>query len=502
MSKGRASKHRVLPFGSRAFIAFSMKRTCATLCLSFLPVALACGSTARNFGGAHSGTGGVAESGDNAGGGGTFPRGGSSAGRAELGGDTAAGAAGEGEGEGDSGSGGEGGLGGADAASSSGSSHAGGSAGKPPVDGAGGSSPAGGSGGSGGLAPICSSSETLCTVSNSCRDLTKDIANCGSCGHDCGGLAACADSRCTSAPIITGLVGASGMDVSVRGVFYLASGLIQYCTDPLRCLATTQQIGDPPITNTLVVTKSETTQVIAYYGKLQPWDKYSGYYSCSITGCGATLIGAESPMGGVGGITAVGSDFYFQTIGNSTMLSTSYVTRRPALSDGSTGTFIPGDFAKLGTRVAVDEQYMYYVRTDANGLSNVVPCNRLTGCAVYTPFDSGDPTNFAAYGGKLYWTNGIVLKRADAANPTVTTQLATLSAAYDGEMLVDEKNIYWLTATSIAYCSLPTCVGGVKTLVSSLVSPKYLRSQANFLYWLIPSASTESTGAIYRVAKP
>ncbi len=70
------------------------------------------------------------------------------------------------------------------------------------------------------------------------------------------------------------------------------------------------------------------------------------------------------------------------------------------------------------------------------------------------------------------------------------------------ELVVDASGIFWLTPTALDYCPLSGCAGGAKSLVTGLSGASTLRSHGNFVYWLVSSAASSSTGAIYRVAKP
>lgn len=370
----------------------------------------------------------------------------------------------------------------------------------------GGSSGLGNSAGVGGAdeggTPTCSDPETFCAAANACRNLETDSTHCGSCSHDCGPLSACTASRCQPASLLSGLTNLQGMDVSPNGVFFSAENIVQYCAKPSNCAATRQQIGSPGSAAELAVTKTLGVDAVAFFGRNAISDKYPGYYTCPRTGCGIQSLGSSGPSGSLGGLIGFAGDFYFQS-SLATDPSTSFVTRRPGKADGSVEPFVStGDRAKPKTRIAVDENYAYYVRIDVDSAANVVACDRLTGCATYTSLNTGDPTNFAAYGGVLYWLNGIQLKRVAATDPSTAKPVVTLPAGYDGDMLVDAQSIYWLTPSSILYCALPSCVGGVKTLVSGLTAPAGLRQDGSFLYWFVRSEAAAATGGIYRIAKP
>ncbi|MDF3068778.1 MAG: hypothetical protein K0R38_4379 [Polyangiaceae bacterium] len=447
-------------------------------CLLIGAMGVGCSSSERDFGegaGEAAGSGASSKGGDKSTGGGSSSESGAGSGDPATGGSEA------------SGNGGAPG-GGSETAGASGASSTPGSAGEAGTDGG---------------SEACEDAQTYCSGTASCSDLTTDAKNCGRCGHDCGASSACDNSRCSPAPIVTGLDKAQGFDVSAKGVFYTTDNTVQHCTNPAKCAATVQQVGTPGSASTLAVTKTLAVDMVGFFGKIAVSDKYAGYISCPASGCGAQSLANPGPSGAVTGLLGDGADLFYQSSGSADP-SLSALSKLTGNADGTQGTRLAiGNRALAPARIAVDNDYVYYVRVDTNDLANVVACSRAEGCGTtYASFDTGVPTNFAAYGGTLYWQNGIQLKRCKATDPGATELVTSLPNAHDKDMLIDGKNIYWLTATSVVYCALPSCTGGVKTLVSGLASPSVLRMTEDSLYWLIPSASGQATGGIYRVAKP
>ncbi|MGC4000754.1 MAG: hypothetical protein QM767_26200 [Anaeromyxobacter sp.] len=245
--------------------------------------------------------------------------------------------------------------------------------------------------------------------------------------------------------------------------------------------------------------------MVAFFGKALPSDKYPGYRYCNLTTCGTTLaLASPSPSGAIGGLIGVDGDLYYHVTGYLSDPSTASVNRVPGNNDGTIGTTVKiGNYPTSDTRLAIDNAFVYYIRTDTAGAQpNLVACDRFTGCKSYPTLVSGQPINFAAHGGRLYWIEGLVLKSCLATDPASANTVASLPTAFNSDMLVDESNVYFLTSTSIAYCSRPACAGGVKTLVAGLTEPSYLRSEGSYLYWLAKSDAAATTSGIYRVAKP
>ena len=368
----------------------------------------------------------------------------------------------------------------------------------------GGAPATGGIAATGGAPIVCGGTETLCPGATTCTSLANDVNNCGSCGHGCGVKSACATGRCQPALIVDGLTGGQGMDVSSKGVFYTSAATIQHCTNLADCASFTTQIGAVGQASELTVTKTLTTDLVGFLGRIIVSAKYAGYHYCPTTGCGAETITGTGPSVYIGGLVGFGGDFYYAVSPNSSAAN-SYLSRVVGAPNGTTTP--PGvtiaDQVAIGSRFVVDTSYVYLKRTDATGLNPViVACDRIKGCSSYTTLLDIEPTNMAAYDGRLYFLNGINLRSVSPLAPATVTTITGLQTAYDRDMIVDGKNIYWSTTSSIVYCSLPSCTGGTKALVSGLTSVTNLRSEGNYLYWLAPSVSSAGASAVYRIAKP
>lgn len=367
----------------------------------------------------------------------------------------------------------------------------------------GGTSSAGGTtakGGSTSAPPACLETEVRCA--SSCVNPATDTKNCGSCGHDCGAGSACAAGQCQPAALRPDLTVAQGLDVSAAGLYLSSSNLLLYCPTPANCSATSQQIGSVGQAATIAVTKTLATNLLAFDGKVNPSDKFAGYNYCPVTGCGGLSLAAAGNSGYLGGLVAVGGDFYYHTMVLAVGASTSFLYRAPGTSGGTVGTLVTiGNQVAPNSSIVLDDQYAYFVRTDAAGSNpTVVACDRLVGCNSYTALLPAIPANAAAYNGRLYFTNGNQLWNVDAAAPASVAKIATLSTAPTGEMLVDGTNVYWLSATTLQYCALPSCAGGLKTLVSGQTNASKLHHYGNYLYWL--ATGTTTTGPVFRVVKP
>jgi hypothetical protein len=312
--------------------------------------------------------------------------------------------------------------------------------------------------------------------------------------------------KCQAASLLTGLSGAQGMDVSIDGLFYAVDNSLQRCTVPASCAATTTQIGSVGSVSMLTVTKTLSTNLIVFQGKGKPMDKYPGFHYCPVSGCNGApvMIDTVPNTGYIGGLVVADGDIYYHKMYIGSDYTTSYLYRVPGNSTGAVDASVTiADQLELSTPVAVDAKYAYFVRTDSTGINpSVVGCDRFTGCKSYTSMFLGSIAQIAAADGKLYWMEGITLWRCNANDPSSATNVATLSSDIGGEMVIAGTNLYWLTNNNIQYCTLPSCTGGAKTLVSNLSNASTLRVYGGYVYWLVRSDVGSPTGAIYRVAAP
>lgn len=451
-----------------------------------IPTALACKATNRNYGdtvnagaggGDQAGSGGDsggAESGtSSAKGGRTSANGGSSKGGASAKGGQSNGSA----------------TGGTSAATSGGST--------------GGTTSAGGTSSTTTTAVTCQATEVPC--SGTCINPLTNAANCGRCGHDCGAYATCNAGVCQAAPLLTEITGLAGLDVSDAGIFFSQDGTIQNCpslTQP--CLVPPTQIGSIRSAGEIAVTKTLQLNVVGVGGFVNLSDKHTGYLWCPVSGCGSVAIGGGGNGESVSGLMGYGGDLYYQYSGSGGA-ATSYLYRLVGANAGTVDTankIAVGNQVAATSPIAIDDARAYFVRTDTAGTSpSLVSANRLTANTTFTTIASGAPTAIAAAGGTVYWTIDLPPKlcRRDAAAATAAVTIATNVPI--SPLVTDGTNVYLTNSTSIQYCVLPNCTGGIKTLVSGLSGHSGLRSHGNFLYWMVPSTTT-TKGALYRIAKP
>ncbi|MGC4069340.1 MAG: hypothetical protein QM784_32765 [Polyangiaceae bacterium] len=353
----------------------------------------------------------------------------------------------------------------------------------------------------------CGATEVEC--SGKCVAPTTDPSNCGVCGHDCGAFSACVSGKCQPATIMGDVSGISGMDVSVDGLFFSRAGTIQRCADLAKpCLTTPEQIGAVRSAGLVAVTKTLTTNVVAFSGLVSLSDKAASYVYVPVSsGTVLSLQGVSNGTSVYNNLIGYGGDIYFQYRGSGAAY-TSYLYRAVGANAGTldvTNRVTVGNQVAAASPVAVDEKFVYFVRNDLTDANSVlVSADRFvsnTTDASYKTLLTGTPKAIAAWGGNVYWVvnTPMQIDRRDAGATAASVQIA--SEVSVGEMAADGTNLYLLNSNSIQYCSLPDCEGGVKTLITGLSAASNLRIYGKFVYWIVASTST-TNGGVYRVAKP
>jgi hypothetical protein len=366
--------------------------------------------------------------------------------------------------------------------------------------------------------PVCTSGqcgiscdEGFEPCSGACVPLGSDSHNCGRCGHDCGVKATCNAGQCQAAPLVTGIAAAAGLDVSADGIFYTVSNVVYGCTLASACTSGGTQIaGGLASASDLVVTRSLSPNLVAFHGMVSasPFDKY---YSCAITGCPASITGfasADTRRGGLGGLAVYGGDVYYHLSDSSMGLYTQALTRCVGPTSGGACTSevtISGEIdSDVATPFAADANRVYFVRLNADASKDLVSCGNTASCN--SSANLIEPNVFAlqkiavwgsyAYFGRPGPGTSIVQREVAGAGKNTVRTLD----GYLADLVVDDSGVFWLTESALMMCPLTGCTAGPKTLASGLSGAKFLRSQGNFVYWLIPGSDASS--GVWRVAKP
>lgn len=349
----------------------------------------------------------------------------------------------------------------------------------------------------------CTAPLADCNDDGACEtSLESDPKNCGTCGHDCGAGAACADKVCQPVVLAAGLKGAVSAAVNASALVVLKDGGPVVCPkDGCGAASPTNLVGGeffPAAPHTLYVDAND-----AYWlGKQTAGTRYE-LRKCAIAGCGLapTTIDEEqngAEMRGAGNTilrydpTGEVTKFYLDGSAKKEYLTlaTRPSSNRFALADGkmafsntdgatggNTGVWV-GDFANkvpvkimnAGDWVAIANGSVFASRAD-------------------------DDIHDAIYGCPFEGCGGVGVKLGGGA-ASGTGKIADMAA--------DASGVYWVENTGqtgrVMRCKLPDCAGGPEALAVAQNKPVSITLDDKFVYWVNAGASPDS-GAVLRVAK-
>lgn len=298
-------------------------------------------------------------------------------------------------------------------------------------------------GGDGGPDPVCAEpKETSC--GGTCVDTTEDAANCGACGHDCGG-GTCSNGACQPVAIAAGVDAPLSLAVTPSGeqVFWINA------TNVLRCpiggcgAAKPARIAEAgvPFTGTrnrIVATNDE----IFWIGESGTTDVL---FSCPTAGCTALT-------------PTVKAGHELDTPRNLTMAG-------------------PGILVSLKFQVTL--------------------CQQAGGCTPVACTAADSMQSSTADATKVYWldttdpTNGLFSCTRGGSGMTRLTQEGGRVVRLQGD------NLYVLQfAGSIYRCNKDGCSGAGAPLITGQGLANSMDVDAQGFYWTIPGSDTAATGEV------
>lgn len=342
-----------------------------------------------------------------------------------------------------------------------------------------------------------------------CVDTQKDPANCGRCGHDCGG-GACSSGVCQPTVLAMGLNGPRALAVSGGNVYWTdhsSSGDVESCpvtgcTGAPQTFATGLQLASG-------IAVSGGSIFFGCFGSSPDGgsgpDVGSGVFACATGGCAMNPSPMTSSPGDIIGVASDGTsvfwnDSYYDKVfscavggcgGTPNVVAHNIGTPWYAIATDSTNVYFAGrgdgtvyacPKAGCGSNppttivsgltgpyaLAVDTDTVYVTTYDPNNTgtpSPVVSCP-LTGCTTPTivAANQATPSGIAADGNGVYWAN---------------------------------ESMGTAGASSVAYCPKSGCPQGPTVLASSMQGAFFVALDASFVYW-----TDYVAGQVLRVAKP
>ncbi len=333
--------------------------------------------------------------------------------------------------------------------------------------------------------------------------LTSD-ANCGACGHDCGGTGLCKAGVCQPMAVGSNLSNPISLSVSGQSVFWLVDQQVQRC--PITG-CTSQYPGD--VGDGVHVLKfssygpsyiqADTTNVW-WVGYTTDYTLPSVFY-CALAGCGGLNPSA---------ISAAGDNYSTQMVGNAEAVywlngNNGTVTRVRKSDHNVANLTLP--YLTALANLAADDDHVLITDSSApvNGGGVYVCKDAKTDCAGKFTLLL-DTAQYVTTNGTLAVVNqqstgSIVTCDMNNGCAGSGTVLATNESGVVA-LTADASNVYWAIqgAGTIRACSLPSCAGGPQTIASAQAKPHSIVNDGNFVYWANEGA-TATTGSIMRVRK-
>jgi hypothetical protein len=281
----------------------------------------------------------------------------------------------------------------------------------------------------------CMSPQVAC--GGSCIDTSGDAANCGSCGHSCQG-GACVVSRCQPVIIATGQYAAGHIAANSSGVYWSMQ------PNKLNDETSVMMFPTPngPLISLALGLKSLLV-ALTVDAKNVYW--IEGYNVATVpVGGGLVTTLAVAGMNGVTGLAVDGTSVYWA------------------------------------------EQYVALNKTPLGGGSAV----QLASVPSDTTFFLGVSAN------SVFWvgTGTKLINMVPKAGGPVTPFVSGVGA---GELVVDEKNVYWADGLSNMIRAVPLGGGSPTTLSAVPCSPRGLAQDEMNLY----VSCLDANGAIFKIAK-
>lgn len=380
--------------------------------------------------------------------------------------------------------------------------------------GTGGGSGGAGTGGAGGSAgaPVSCEGGAVVDCGGQCVDVATDGANCGKCGHDCGG-GKCDKGVCQPMVVVDNLT-KPVFDVDATQVYYgdsagntLLACPKAGCTLQPKQLAQVGAIYAPDAAGIVMV----SGKTLAFVADPASHTARPSLFVCDVGGCPASpsytfYAGLSYPTGSY---ASSGQDWYWA------LNKSIYHENCAGDSCSTTGSEALFDFGVAVGKVALsaDDTNIYFVspqNTSTTAAGALESCPKAGACApevLYSAASGVEATT--VHGGKVYmlvpggqggYPNGYIETCPTSGTCTPARLLDKLP--HPTLMAVDSSGVYWFdydpvpngVASQIATCPLSGCLGGPRTLAKDQDGTLVLHTDAHFVYW---ATATQ----ILRVAK-
>jgi hypothetical protein len=212
----------------------------------------------------------------------------------------------------------------------------------------------------------------------------------------------------------------------------------------------------------------------------------------SCTDADPCVVTLASATGIACGMVVDGANVYLITSG----VSSGTVVRLPI--DGGPVVTLASSLQNPACDIAIDSTFVYWdsYRSDGGGVFKVpkVPIDGGLPTSVASSLSAGERPNgggLAVAGSSVYWTTASTVMKGDLSSGASTT-LAS-GQADPGSILVDSRNMYWLSDRSGygSIFSLPLDGGSMATLASGVENATVLAIGGTNIFW-----ANQSTGVV------
>jgi hypothetical protein len=352
-----------------------------------------------------------------------------------------------------------------------------------------------------------------------CGDTAGSSANCGACGHGCGG-GECRAGVCQPAVVVDHVFPPNGLAVDGDTVFFTADDSVLSCALP-GCSKPTQLSNGWLTTGAIVTANREIAFVAAETAYGGP-----GVHVCPSAGCPSTAAYLSAVNDHPRNLASNGTDIaYDVSAGHGGPFGPEVCI---GLADEQcTGTSQGNDQLRQVTGpLAFDGRVLFFLfPSPSGGIFDVGACRPPGLCSVMPSVAgiSSSTLAFAAHAGTLYYiapttdfsqAQEVLVACAEPDCPQRTT-FASSSKRHFTDLAADDSGVYWLetgdgsTGPSVQWCPLSGCTGGSTTLAGDLpADAAHLTVGGGFVYWAEPNqpaanpdgdASLTKTARIMRV---
>ena len=331
----------------------------------------------------------------------------------------------------------------------------------------------------------------------SCVDVGTDPANCGACGHSCGG-GTCVAAQCQPYAIQTGL-DSTYIAADATGLYYSSNFVIDKCALDTCKPAPTQlwDNGNGQYIDGVAVSSSN----LYFLGENNNGEP--AVYRCPETGCTTPTQLAGIAMNGYAGPFVYGTDVYFAPVSSNT------VVKHASCSNGCSATETLTPSFSGGTLVVSDGSSIFILVQNTNAIYKC-PTSGPGSCSLSSAFLTlaSAPVGMGIVGTTLYialpgasgYTNGSI-KACPTSASTCNPSTLVDKLGYPQAFAVDPDGLFWWAQdeTALKSCPVTGCVNGQHRVASNITTVQQLLAQSGALYWVVPGAS-QNTTQIMRVA--